>query len=194
MKQIEYTPAGYWDRRYREGRTSGAGSEGEEGRYKAQYVSDFIRDHVVTSVIDHGCGDGQVLKLIDLHDARYTGVDVSPTIVSRMRRQFPALKFLHVDDTSSNWYHDLSLSMDVLFHLPSDDDYREYINRLFGTATKYVLIYSTNEPIGRTARHVFRREFTRDIAMMLGDAWQLVHAEPPLREGLASFFVYERIA
>ena len=52
--KLDYTPGGYWDRRYREGRTSGAGSEGEEGSYKARYVNDFIRAHQITSVIAWG--------------------------------------------------------------------------------------------------------------------------------------------
>jgi hypothetical protein len=52
-----------------------------------------------------------------------------------------------------------------------------------------VVIYATNTPDGRTARHVFRREFTPDIAERFLD-WELKAEEPPLHEGLASFFVY----
>jgi hypothetical protein len=36
---------------------------------------------------------------------------------------------------------------------------------------------------------VFRREFTPDIAERFLD-WELKAEEPPLHEGLASFFVY----
>ena len=48
--KIEFDPASYWNRRYREGRTSGAGSEGDEGAYKASYLSDFIAEHDVKTV------------------------------------------------------------------------------------------------------------------------------------------------
>jgi cyclopropane fatty-acyl-phospholipid synthase-like methyltransferase len=191
VKSINYTPAGYWDRRYREGRTSGAGSEGEEGAYKAQYVSEFIRHREVTSVIDWGCGDGQVLELVDLHGALYHGVDCSPTILDRMRRKFPQHSF------STDEVHqptaDLALSMDVLFHLPADHDYNAYLHDLFKSARRFVIIYATNYAGGRTARHVFRREFTPDIAKRFPD-WELTTVETPLREGLASFFVYEKKA
>lgn len=211
--RTDYTPAGYWDRRYREGRTSGAGSEGDEGRYKAQYLTNFTHEHDITSVIDWGCGDGQVLELIRFPKyIHYLGVDVSETIVQRMRDKFVSpyrfvtraeyLKSVeqYREQLQADTPHEipkqplvyeLALSMDVLFHLPDDDDYREYLNYLFGSASRFVIIYSTNYDGGRTARHVYRREFTRDIAKMLGN-WELRVVETPLREGLASFFVYEK--
>jgi len=201
VKNIVYTPAGYWDRRYREGRTSGAGSEGEEGFYKAEYVNDLIHENAVTSVIDWGCGDGQVLDLLKVGAAHspyvaYTGIDVSPTILVRNRKLFREFVFATPDEALApgrQWTADLALSMDVLFHLPDDDDYLTYLGRLFNSATRYVLIYSTNHAGGRTARHVLRREFTPDITKHFPE-WRLKRVETPLREGLASFFWYEKIA
>jgi SAM-dependent methyltransferase len=197
VKQIEYSPAGYWDRRYREGRSSGAGSEGNEGQYKADYVSDFIHNRDVKSVIDWGCGDGQVLELIRLEGAAYTGVDVSHTILARLRAQFPPIHGYRFDTLYDGYdfgeQRELALSMDVLFHLPDDADYFGYLGQLFGSSTRFVIIYSTNYAGGRTARHVFRREFTPDIAERFPN-WELTTVETPLREGLASFFVYEKVS
>lgn len=192
MKQIEYTPARYWDRRYREGRTSGAGSEGDEGAYKADYISDLIHNHDIESVVDWGCGDGQVLERMRLEGAEYLGVDVSLTIVNRMREKFPEYEFITPVPGMNDLKWELGLSMDVLFHLPDDADYFEYLDQLFGHSTRFVVIYSTNYAGGRTARHVFRREFTPDIAERFPD-WELTTVETPLREGLASFFVYEKV-
>jgi len=199
VKQIEYTPAGYWERRYRDGRTSGAGSEGDEGAYKAAYLSQFIADHAVKTVVDWGCGDGQVLELVDLHDAQYIGVDVSPLVIARLRSDeaFPGPRYLfHTVDsfsTGTRTQLELALSFDVLFHFPDDTDYFSYLLKLFGSAEKYVMIYATNYAGGRTARHVFRREFTPDIAERFPQ-WELTTVETPLREGLASFFVYEKVS
>ncbi len=198
MKAIEYTPRGYWERRYRDGRTSGAGSEGVEGAYKATYVNEFMRDHDIVSVIDWGCGDGQVLGQLELRNPwrAYTGIDVSPTIIERMRQRYRGLDFATPDETRQlgrEWTADLALSMDVLFHLPNDADYFEYLDQLFGSSTRFVMIYSTNYAGGRTARHVFRREFTPDIAERFPN-WELRTVETPLREGLASFFVYEKVS
>lgn len=213
--RTDYTPAGYWDRRYREGRTSGAGSEGDEGAYKAQYLTDFTHQHNITSVLDWGCGDGQVLGLVRFPEGiNYVGVDVSPTIVQQMNEKFvspytflTATEFLKNvarlrENLQSSTPHEVSkfplkftlaLSMDVLFHLPNDEDYRDYLDCLFGSATDFVMIYSTNYAGGRTARHVYRREFTPDIAERFPE-WKLTTVESPLREGLASFFVYEKVS
>jgi trans-aconitate methyltransferase len=198
MKQISYTPAGYWDRRYREGRTSGAGSEGDEGAYKAAYLSKFIADRDVKTVIDWGCGDGQVLELIEFPaQTQYIGIDVSETIVRRMRNKgWEPRCLFHTAEAYpilTRTTMELALSMDVLFHLPDDDDYFGYLDNLFGSAERFVVIYATNYAGGRTARHVFRREFTPDIAERFSE-WELKTVETPLREGLASFFVYEKKA
>lgn len=196
--RTDYTPAGYWDRRYREGRSSGAGSEGNEGQYKADYVSDFIHNRKIKSVIDWGCGDGQVLELIRLEDAQYIGIDVSKTIITRMRKKFaefgPRYLFHTPDayETFTRTRFDLALSLDVLFHLPDDRDYFSYLEHLFGSAEKYVMIYATNYAGGRTARHVYRRAFTPDIAERFPE-WKLATVESPLRGFLASFFVYEKV-
>lgn len=197
MKAIEYTPAGYWERRYREGRTSGAGSEGDEGAYKAAYLSKFLAEREVKTVVDWGCGDGQVLELVEFPpQTQYIGVDISPTIVERMRAKGfgPRCLFHTVDSfaTGTRTQMELALSFDVLFHFPEDVDYFSYLLKLFGSAEKYVMIYSTNYAGGRTSRHVFRREFTPDIAERFPD-WELTTVETPLSEGLASFFVYEKV-
>lgn len=189
----EYTPAGYWEHRYRQGRSSGSGSEGNEGAFKAAYVSAFIERYGIGSVIDWGCGDGQVLAQMHLHGASYTGVDVSQTIADRMAAKFPEHRFVGPAAVFNRQScAELALSMDVLFHLPDDDDYNTYLSDLFGSATRYVLIYSTDHAEGRTARHVYRRNFTPDIAERF-DTWKLAKAETPLYEGLASFFMYERV-
>lgn len=196
--RIEYNPARYWERRYREGRTSGAGSEGDEGAYKAEYLSRFLAEHDVKTVVDWGCGDGQVLELVEFpQQTQYIGVDVSPTIVERMRAKElgPRCLFHTIDSfqTGTRTHFELALSFDVLFHFPDIADYLRYLDLLFQSAEKYVMIYSTNYGGGRTSRHVYRREFTPDIAERFPN-WELRTVETPLREGLASFFMYEKVS
>lgn len=188
----------YWDRRYRDGRSSGAGSEGDEGTYKARYVADFVAEHGVSSILDWGCGDGQVLRKMNLPElgspnyVTYTGVDVSPAILKRMRQEFYSREFYEPDYVVTQGFKaELALSLDVLFHFPDDSDYHEYLANLFGSSWRFVIIYSTNYAIGRTSRHVMRREFTPDVAEHYPE-WDLVKIESPLKPELASFFVYER--
>lgn len=181
-----YTPGRYWEKRYRQGRSSGAGSEGAQAAAKAAHVNDVIARYEVTSMIDWGCGDGTVLADITT-DIAYLGVDVSPTIVDKCRREHPDRLFTlpeHADESTA----ELALSMDVLFHFPNDDDYQVYVARLFASATRYVLIYSTNYGPNRTAEHVLRRRFTPDIHCWFPQ-WELI--EQPEQPHPAGFYLYQ---
>lgn len=180
-----FNPASYWDCRYREGRDSGEGSRGAVGRAKAARVNQEIAVADITSLADWGCGDGQVLRHLTPH-VNYIGIDVSPTIISRLGLEFPDREFIvadEVDDIEA----ELSLSMDVLFHFPEDDDYLAYLDKVFSSATRMVLIYSTNYDGGLTARHVRRRHFTSDVERE-HPRWRLVsrHEDP----AEAGFYTY----
>lgn len=193
---MSFDAAAYWDRRYRDGRTSGAGSEGADAAYKAAYLSKFIADHDVKTIVDWGCGDGQVLELVEFPaQTQYLGVDISPTIVMRMRAKNLGPRCLfHTVDSFANGTRtqlELALSFDVLFHFPDDTEYDAYLEQLFSSATRYVLIYSTDVDDDPPARHVRHREVTRDIRSRYPH-WTLTSAERPLRPGVASFFLYER--
>lgn len=184
-----YTPAGYWEKRYRDGRSSGAGSEGKQAAAKAAHVNDVIARYGVRSVIDWGCGDGTVLSQITT-DISYLGIDVSPTILAKVRKEHPGRRFAHPEYAmggGGTWH--LALSMDVLFHLPDDGDYHAYLDQLFGSSGYYVLIYSTNYGPDQTARHVYRRRFTPDIAARYPD-WDLI--EQPDQPHPAGFYLYQR--
>lgn len=193
-----YTPETYWEKRYRDGRSSGSGSEGTEGQYKADYISTFRLAHQVTSVIDWGVGDGQVLRLINMgNTAKYVGVDVSQHAIDTLKHNFAdkatQYDFRLPEDVFIK--RDLSMSMDVLFHLPDDDSYYAYLDNLFGYAKRFVIIYSTNYAAPQTAQHVLRRNFTPDIAVRF-PAWELTATEVPFRSpapDAAGFFVYERV-
>jgi SAM-dependent methyltransferase len=180
-----FDQAAYWDRRYREGRDSGEGSRGVVGQRKARYVNDKVTEHGIVSLADWGCGDGQVLRHLTPH-VNYVGIDVSQTIIDRLGLEFPDREFILADD-ATDIEVELGLSMDVLFHFPDDDKYHAYLDRLFGTASRMVIIYSTNHATGLTARHVNRRRFTPDVRL-LHPGWGLV--EWPVSETVAGFYVY----
>ena len=71
--------ADYWDRRYRLGSDSGAGSYGRTAVHKAAFLNTFVAEHHVPSVIEFGCGDGHQLSLAEY--PRYVGLDVSSEAV-----------------------------------------------------------------------------------------------------------------
>lgn len=183
---------GYWNSRYAEGRDSGEGSRGENARAKARFVNELIREHGVHSMVDWGCGDGQVLEHIT-GDVAYVGVDVSGVVLNKIQTRNPDRFFVLHERTSeaTHWLEaDLALSMDVIFHLVNDKDYHDYLLSLFGSARKIVAIYSTDYPGGRTARHVLRRQFTPDVAQRFTN-WELFQQAPdPEQPG---FYLYRRM-
>lgn len=179
----------YWETRYADGRDSGEGSRGKTAEHKAAVVNTIAWEQGVESMIDWGCGDGQVLEHIT-NEVHYTGVDISPTVIGKVAQLHPHRSFVldKLGTMTTAWLRaDMSLSMDVMFHLVNDDDYYKYLNRLFQAARKVVLIYSTDSDDGLTARHVMRRHWTPDVARMFPE-WQLISRHPNPEE--AGFYLY----
>jgi glycosyltransferase involved in cell wall biosynthesis len=202
--------AAYWDKRYKRGGTSGAGSYNRLAGFKAQFLNDFVKRKGVGSVIEFGCGDGNQLSLISY--PRYTGLDISSAAVERCIRRFSddeskTFCLYDPDDFDRNSYHaELAVSLDVIYHLSNDRVYAAYLRDLFGVAEKFVIIYSNStESYGlgtnNLAGYVRFRDFATDVARDFSD-WVLVEAEPnkypfnpslPNETSIADFFVYQRV-
>ncbi len=136
----------YWEKRYSSGGNSGSGSYGRLARFKADVLNAFVAEHAITSVIEFGCGDGHQLSLASY--PQYTGLDISETAVNWCSRQFKAdlskQFLLYGDEEAKKQKADLSLSIDVIFHLVEDATFEDYMKRLFIAAKKYVIVYSSN--------------------------------------------------
>jgi SAM-dependent methyltransferase len=155
----------YWERRYRLGGHSGAGSRGENARYKAEVLNGFIQRHGVGSIVEFGCGDGYQLGMLEVD--RYLGIDVSPTVLEQCRATYagdPRKRFL-LDTEYQGETADLALSLDVIFHLVEDPVYDAYLERLFAAGERFVAVYSTSVDKRDThTPHVRHRDVGRDIA------------------------------
>jgi len=189
----------YWEERYAAGGDSGDGSYGKLARFKADILNAFVADHDIESVIEFGCGDGHQLKLTAY--PRYQGFDVSETIVKRCRRVFAAdasKSFALMADYATE-VADVALSLDVIYHLVEEETFEHYMNVLFGSARKYVIIYSSDVDGGEAlgGAHEKHRRFTPWIKQHRVD-WKLVERIPnayPYEErtgqgSLADFYVY----
>jgi SAM-dependent methyltransferase len=157
----DFTSADYWEARYSEGRNSGAGSYNRLSTFKAEILNRFVADHDIQSVIEFGCGDGSQLRLANY--PTYIGVDVSPTIIETTRKLFEgdaSKTFIHVDEVQGNHLSDVSMSLDVIYHLVEDDVFEAYMQSLFDAAGRYVIIYSSNENRRSDSVHVRHRKFT----------------------------------
>ena len=196
------TSGEYWEQRYRNGGTSGAGSYSRLAGFKAAVLNDFVATHRVTTVIEIGSGDGAQLTLAEYPD--YTGVDVSQVALESTRRLFAgdsSKRFLHTSEMTTTDRAELALSLDVIYHLVEDAVYDGYMGQLFDSATKYVIVYSSNSAKSWSSPHVRHREFTRWVQDHRPD-FELVEIIPnrypydkgdPDNTSFADFFIFERV-
>jgi len=152
-------------------------------------------------VIEFGCGDGNQLRLAQY--PRYLGIDVSEAAVELVRSLFSAdstKRFMLLRDYAGETA-ELALSLDVIYHLVEDQVFEQHLCSVFGAATRFVAIYSTNwdAPDHAFMPHVRHRRFTDFVERHWPD-FRLVCVErpPPDRAGdvaspsLAEFHFYAK--
>jgi SAM-dependent methyltransferase len=190
----------YWIERYASGGSSGAGSYNKSAEFKAEVLNTFIMNHDVKSCIEYGCGDGNQLKLATYQN--YLGFDVSPDAVALCRKIFHAdksKKFKMMKDYNGE-RAELTLSLDVIYHLIEDDVFEAYMRRLFDSSDRFVIIFSSNIDEQREvqAPHVRYRKFTTWISRNFNE-WKLIQHIPnkcpgsDLYEGPSTdFYIYAK--
>lgn len=152
----------YWEQRYKAGGSSGSGSYNRLAQFKADFLNQFVTEHKIDSVIEHGSGDGAQLMLSAYPD--YTGVDISDTAVERCRAMFAGdatKRFLHVNAVEPGTAADLALSLDVIYHLVEDRVYDAYMQTLFNSARRFVIVYSSNVDRVAPHKHIRHRQFAK---------------------------------
>jgi len=199
-----FSSAEYWENRYRSGGNSGSGSYNRLAQFKADFINEFLASRPVRSVIEFGCGDGNQLSLIRYPG--YVGLDVSKKSIqlcsTRFREDNTKSFFLYDPfafyDGGGILRSDLSLSLDVIYHLVENDVYELYMEHLFQSSSRFVIIYSTNQDHVRV-NHERNRKFTGWIEQKKKEWKLLVKKENPFRnekdpesQSSADFYVYER--
>jgi len=181
----------YWENRYRKNGNSGNGSYGIKAEYKAAIINRFVAERNIVTVIELGCGDGN--QLMQFHFENYIGFDVSPTAIKKCNHIFKddVFKkfFLYQQETPlENSTAELTLSLDVIYHLIEQDVFEKYIRNLFSMARKYVIIYAWDvEEV--TRYHVRHRKFSVWVEKNI-PGFQLI--ESIRKEGFCDFFIYEK--
>ncbi|MDQ1266434.1 MAG: hypothetical protein QG635_1586 [Bacteroidota bacterium] len=192
----------YWNNRYITGGNSGPGSFNILAAFKAEIINHFVKENNITTVIEFGCGDGNQLKLSNY--PVYIGFDVSIKSIEICRniyRNSPNKSFILVKDYSGE-KAELTLSLDVIFHLIEDDVFHRYMQLLFDASERYVIIYSSNTDFNLVyqAPHVFHRNFTKWINKRLR-GWKLIsyipnrypHLGDDNTGSFADFYIFEKI-
>jgi hypothetical protein len=195
--------AEYWEKRYSTGGDSGAGSYTFLAEFKADVLNKFVSTHHVQTVIEFGCGDGNQLTLANYPS--YLGFDVSATALSQCRKRFPSdpQKSFRLMSEFAGETADLALSLDVIYHLVEDAVFAQYMQTLFQSANRYVIIYAsdTDDNRGYEGTHVKHRKFTQWIQQN-APAWKLLEHLPnrypytgEYRKGsFADFFIYGTVS
>lgn len=169
----------YWEQRYSRGGNSGEGSYGRLSMFKAKTLNAFVLEQDINTVIEFGCGDGNQLALSEY--PRYMGYDVSPSAINLCRKRFAqdGTKAFHLLDEHESQTAELTLSLDVLYHLVEDSTFEDYMQRLFLSASRFVIIYSSNtdQLNSSSAPHVRHRKFT-DWVEAHCPQWELAEHTP----------------
>jgi len=193
----------YWDQRYKQGGNSGAGSYGRLAKFKADVINEFLEEKNVNSVIEFGCGDGNQLGL--MAPVNYLGVDISPTAVKICQEKFSSQcdkKFLTLECFKKHpSIAELTMSLDVIYHLVDDDIFHDYMNRLFSSAARYCVIYSANVDEFTPSIHVRKRKFTDWVEKYAND-WVIEKVIPnkypmtpesdPNNTSFADFYIFRK--
>lgn len=197
----------YWEARYKSQGNSGSGSYQHLAEFKAEFLNEFIRQNKINTILEFGCGDGNQLTLAKY--PQYIGLDVSPTAVmicadlfkTDQTKSFYLYNSLAFVDKAGLFNADLTISLDVLFHLVEQAIFENYIQHVFESSNRYVIIYASDynqvdEPI---YRHENRRNFTSYVDKNIKD-WKLkeiIKNKYPVdkykeRGSLSDFYIYEK--
>jgi hypothetical protein len=169
--------------------------------FKAEFLNEFVARNQVRTVVEFGSGDGAQLELAEYPS--YVGVDVSRTAIAATRRRFAddATKtFLHSSEAPPDLTADLSLSLDVIYHLVEDAVFQRYMSDLFDAGARFVIIYSSNLDEAGPTPHVRHRCFTDWVDQVRPDFTLTdrvsnpfpFNANDPDNTSFADFYMYAR--
>lgn len=197
-KKVFTNSSDYWENRYQSGGNSGAGSYNELAEFKASVINEFIDKNKIESVIEFGSGDGN--QLFYLKVKKYLGFDVSEKAIQICQNLFAnenSKKFKLMSEYQDE-SAELTMSLDVIYHLVEDETFSTYMDRLFNSTTKFVIIYSSNTDSNHnSADHVKHRKFS-DWVEKFRNNFELIQHLPnkyPFngngdKSSAADFFIY----
>lgn len=197
FKKIGFNSKNYWEDRYSKGGNSGAGSYDAKALYKAKVLNKIIENNNIENLIEFGCGDGNNLQYYNI--PYYTGFDVSETAIKMCIEKYENdlfksfIYYKPVLFKSGGLKADITISFEVIFHLIEDDVFNNYINNLFNSSSKYVLICSSNDSNRKDgASHVKHRKFTDSVPLGFSLIETIQTPEEDLKGFFSDFYLYQR--
>lgn len=132
-----------WDEHYKSGGKSGDPSDYAKSReWKHSIISKYC-DIKSNSIIDIGCGDLQFWQ--GRKPAKYTGIDISPTIIASHIEKYPDRRFICASsDELLDISADMVMCFDMLWHIIDDEVYINTIRNMAVYSKRYIIIYTWN--------------------------------------------------
>jgi len=181
----------YWNERYANGGDSGRGSYNEHYTFKTNIINNIIDKYNIKKIIDFGCGDGN--QISDLKISNYLGLDISNESIKLCTDKYVndiTKSFKVYDDESVLEKCDLTMSLDVIYHIFEDDLFEKYMNDLIRYSNDYILIYSSNFDDVNWTQHVRHRQFDKKL---INIATLVEHIPNILPDCSADFYLYKLI-
>ena len=124
---------------------SGPGSHPSNIAKYVKFLNSFIRENSIKSILDIGCGDWQLMSMVDLSGVRYKGIDISPVATSLARSKAPAKADIsneNIENITESF--DLVHIKDVLQHLEFSECRR--ILEIISSRHKSALVVNEHPP------------------------------------------------
>jgi SAM-dependent methyltransferase len=124
---------------------SGPGSHPSNTAKYVKFLNSFIRENSIKSILDIGCGDWQLMSMVDLSGVRYKGIDISPVATSLARSKAPAKADIsneNIENITESF--DLVHIKDVLQHLEFSECRR--ILEIISSRHKSALVVNEHPP------------------------------------------------
>lgn len=130
----------YWEKRYKDGATSGKGSIGKMRLWKWNVIKKYL--NTIDDVLDVGCGDLSFWSNLDCKS--YIGIDISPYIISKNQEERPNWKLIcsTADIFHSNIESRIVLCFDVLFHIINEKSYLTTLKNLISYSKEWIFIHT----------------------------------------------------
>jgi SAM-dependent methyltransferase len=136
----------FWNNRYKIAPElgSGPGSRGYCAWYKQELLKNFIKCNEISSILDVGCGDMEVLPKVkmEIAEIKYIGLDISEYIVNKNSREYPKGEFFVHDIVQKKFDNqcELVVCFDVLLHQCDEQQFRSALRNLLNSTTQHALI------------------------------------------------------
>jgi hypothetical protein len=139
MKNFDYKA--YWNNRYINNWNSWKWSYWENALFKANFINNFIKENNITTVTEFWVWDWNNLELYNIKN--YEGLDISEKAIEICKDKFKDDK-TKVFSVLNDWEYqaELTLSLDVTFHIFPKNEWKNYINRVIDSAVRFAIFYS----------------------------------------------------